>query len=268
VAEARGFRRDFHSRAFAFVSGEIFIFARSHLGQSAVLLMELASVSTPAAAFVAGLVTSLHCVGMCGPLACWLTPTRLGEDALSVTLVYQAARLASYTLLGAAAGLAGMMPLAWVDASALRFLPWALVLFFVAVALRLDRFLPRIPAFARLARRAQAGLGKRSRLSAAVVLGAAMPLLPCGPLYFLVAIAALSGSAVRGMEFMLAFGCGTLPLLWLAQANFGWLRRRVSPAWISRAQTALAFAAAVIIAWRLRATLGFPGPDPSHWLCH
>ncbi|OAM87829.1 sulfite exporter TauE/SafE family protein [Termitidicoccus mucosus] len=230
--------------------------------------MELASVSTPAAAFVAGLVTSLHCAGMCGPLACWLTPTRPGEDAMSVTLMYQATRLASYTLLGAVAGLAGMMPLAWMNTSALRFLPWVLVLFFVAVALRLDRFLPRIPALARLALRVQAGQGKRSRLSAAAVLGSATPLLPCGPLYFLVTIAALSGSAARGMEFMLAFGCGTLPLLWLAQANFGWLRRRVSPVWISRAQTTLALAAAVIIAWRLRATLGLPGPDPSHLLCH
>jgi sulfite exporter TauE/SafE len=100
------------------------------------------------------------------------------------------------------------------------------------------------------------------------VLGSATPLLPCGPLYFLVTIAALSGSAARGMEFMLAFGCGTLPLLWLAQANFGWLRRRVSPVWISRAQTALALAAAVIIAWRLRTTLGLPGTDSSQLPCH
>ena len=30
--------------------------------------MEFAAVNSPAAAFVAGLVTSLHCAGMCGPL--------------------------------------------------------------------------------------------------------------------------------------------------------------------------------------------------------
>jgi hypothetical protein len=38
--------------------------------------MEIAAVNSPAAAFVAGLVTSLHCAGMCGPLACALMPVR------------------------------------------------------------------------------------------------------------------------------------------------------------------------------------------------
>lgn len=38
--------------------------------------MEFAAVNSPAAAFVAGLVTSLHCAGMCGPLACGLMPVR------------------------------------------------------------------------------------------------------------------------------------------------------------------------------------------------
>ena len=37
--------------------------------------MELAAaISSPGAAFTAGLVTSLHCAGMCGPLACGLMP--------------------------------------------------------------------------------------------------------------------------------------------------------------------------------------------------
>ena len=34
--------------------------------------MELAGINSPATALVAGVVTSLHCAGMCGPLACGL----------------------------------------------------------------------------------------------------------------------------------------------------------------------------------------------------
>ena len=40
--------------------------------------MEFAGIQSPTAAFLAGLTTSLHCVGMCGPLACALAPA--GKD--------------------------------------------------------------------------------------------------------------------------------------------------------------------------------------------
>ena len=35
---------------------------------------ELAGITGPGTALIAGLVTSLHCAGMCGPLACALMP--------------------------------------------------------------------------------------------------------------------------------------------------------------------------------------------------
>jgi sulfite exporter TauE/SafE len=230
--------------------------------------MELASVHTPAAAFVAGLVTSLHCAAMCGPLACVMAPAR-GEraDPVAVASVYQLSRLAGYTGLGAVAGAAGAVPLSLLGGGALRWLPWALVAFYLAVALRLDKRLARVAAVARWQWRLHAALRGRSRLAGAALVGAATPLLPCGPLYLLVALAALAGSAARGAELMLAFGLGTLPLLWLAQANFGRVRARLTPAGVARAQTALALTAALVIAWRLRGTLGFGGPDAAAFLC-
>ena len=77
--------------------------------------MELASVNSPAAAFIAGLITSLHCAGMCGPLACALMPGRGDRtDGNTVSTVYHVARIASYTLLGGIAGGLGRQPLAWV----------------------------------------------------------------------------------------------------------------------------------------------------------
>jgi len=230
--------------------------------------MEFAAINSPAAAFVAGLVTSLHCAGMCGPLACSLVPMRGDRaDAQTVSTVYHLTRLTSYATLGAVAGGLGRAPLTWISQSALRWLPWVMVLFFIALALRWDRFLPKLATLGRFAFRLQGWLRGRSRTGAAAALGLATPLLPCGPLYFLVALALLSGSALRGVEFMLAFGLGTVPLLWLAQSQFHWVREKLSPLWLSRTRLALALTTALVIAWRLRGTLGFAGPDPAALIC-
>ena len=214
--------------------------------------MEFAGISTPAAAFVAGLVTSLHCAGMCGPLACMMAPAKNDpSDPFTVATIYHAARLAGYTTLGALAGGLGRMPLTFAGDWALLLLPWTLVLFFVVVGLRLEKHFPRFAALTRLQWRLQAALRGRSRLRVAAVMGFGTPLLPCGPLYFLLAISAFSGSSLRGAQFMLAFGLGTVPLLWIVQANYGRLRLKLSPVWLARLQAGLALITALVISWRL-----------------
>src|SRR5438093_7512696 len=98
--------------------------------------MEFAAINSPGAALVAGLITSLHCAGMCGPLACSLMPVRGDRaDAQTISTVYHVCRLSGYAVLGAIAGGIGQAPLTWISQSALRWLPWVLVLFFVALAL-------------------------------------------------------------------------------------------------------------------------------------
>ena len=99
--------------------------------------MELAAVNSPAAAFMAGLVTSLHCAGMCGPLACAVMPGRSDRgDPVAVASTYHLTRLAGYGLLGALLGGLGHWPLLVLDEHWLRYLPWLLVVFFVGVAIR------------------------------------------------------------------------------------------------------------------------------------
>jgi sulfite exporter TauE/SafE len=230
--------------------------------------VELAAINSPAAALIAGLVTSLHCVGMCGPLSCALMPVRGDRaDAQTVSTVYHLSRLTGYAILGACAGAFGRAPLLWLSQSTLRWLPWALVLIFVALALRWDRHLPKLLILGRLNWKLHAWIRGRSRVQAAAALGIATPLLPCGPLYFILSLALLSGSAVRGVEVMLAFGLGTVPLLWLAQSQFRWIRQKLTPIWLGRVRVTLALATAVVISWRLRATLGFAGPDPTNFVC-
>ena len=70
------------------------------------------AIDTSAAAFLAGLVTSVHCVGMCGPLSCsWAVSAKPGaSNFLRDTGLYHAGRLVSYALVGALAGMIGIMP--------------------------------------------------------------------------------------------------------------------------------------------------------------
>jgi len=156
--------------------------------------MEFAAINSPGAALVAGVVTSLHCAGMCGPLACTLMPVR-GDpaDAQGVSTVYQLSRLTSYAVLGALAGGLGRVPLTWISNSALRWLPWISVVFFIALALRWERFIPRLPGRGRGIWLLQGWLRTRPRTQAAAVLGLATTLRPGGPLYSNIAHATLSG---------------------------------------------------------------------------
>lgn len=230
--------------------------------------MQIAALNSTTAAFAAGVVTSLHCAAMCGPLACSLIPSRGDRaDPHTINTIYHVTRLTGYAVLGAIAGGLGRTPLSWISTSVWRWMPWLIVLFFIALGLRWDHYLPRLPLLSRFYLGLQSRVRGRSGVEAAAMLGLVTPLLPCGPLYLVLTAALLSGSAARGLEFMLAFGLGTVPLLWVAQANFHWLRRRLPPLWLSRTRIALALGCAGLVGWRLRATLGFSGPDPLNFIC-
>lgn len=229
---------------------------------------ELASITGPGTALVAGLITSLHCAGMCGPLACAILPAAKDKvDVQTVSTIYHGTRLVGYAVLGAIAGGVGRLPLSWANEGVVRYMPWLLVLFFIAVAVRFDQRLPKIPVLNRAYHWLAFQLRGGSRLRAAATLGFATPLLPCGPLYFLLTLALLSGSALRGAETLLAFGLGTVPLLWFAQTNYHWMRLKLGPVWLARAQTTLAVIAALVISWRLRTTLGLSGPGLNDFGC-
>ena len=226
------------------------------------------SITGAVPAFIAGLITSLHCVGMCGPLVCVLTPS--AEDsgrAMGILTAYHVSRIAAYGVIGAILGFAGQRVLDSFNTSHLYLAPWLLVLFFVLLALRADRWLPK-PAFLN---RLFFGLNRRIRKLPREVsgslLGLATPFLPCGPLYMVFGVALVMGSPLAGAEFLLAFGLGTLPLLFLIHSQYGRITRAISPVWMSRVQRGLALAMAIIITWRLAATAGGTGVDIGCPLC-
>lgn len=231
-------------------------------------MFDLPEINSSGTALIAGLVTSLHCTGMCGPLACMIMPAKPQDgDAMTVSTVYHLGRLLSYSSLGALAGSLGEFTAGFIENDIIRWLPWLMVIFFIGMAFQWERHLPKLMALTRWSLRLQSWLRTRSRAQAGFALGIATPLLPCGPLYFALAAALIAGSWLKGLEFMFTFALGTMPLLWLAQSRFQWLRSKLSPDWIRRLRITLALLAAAMVAWRLRATLGFEGPSLENFSC-
>jgi len=212
-------------------------------------------------ALVFGLVTSLHCAGMCGPLACGLgTLAKTEGERLAAASLYHGGRLLSYAVIGAICGAIGQQPLKWFFGSQAALLPWVLVVLLVTLGLGLDKRIPRPLILNRLTARARLRATRFSALGGAGAMGLLTPFLPCTPLYAVFFATLAAGSAAKGAEMMLAFGLGTVPLLWLAQHQFHRMRANVSPNAMARMQRGLALVTAVVLAWRLHGTLPFMRP--------
>ena len=184
------------------------------------------------AALIAGLAGSGHCLAMCGGIAGALA-MRGGAEAggpsrLTLALAYNLARVTSYTLAGALAGLLGRTLLRAVDVAplsiALRVLAGAIM---VAAAGRLLfgwRLLdPLEAAGSGLWRRIMPAAGRgaqRKGLAGAIGLGLAWGWLPCGLTYSMLLLAATTASVTMGALVMAAFGLGTLPSMVSATVAF------------------------------------------------
>jgi hypothetical protein len=219
-------------------------------------MTSLVNIDTTSAAFIAGLVTSLHCLGMCGPLACSWAVARGGDAAFyRATAAYHVMRLVAYALVGGLAGALGTQPLRWFQHGSGAVLPWMLVIAFLIVGLGLDAWMPKPLLLTRPMAKIRMKAMQLGSLSRAGLLGLATPLLPCGPLYMMFTLAMANGSAARGAEFSAAFGFGTLPLLALGQTQLHRIGIKLSPVALKRVQRGMALMAAVVLAWRLRGTL-------------
>ena len=164
-------------------------------------------------AFLLGLVGSAHCAGMCGPLALALPPT--GNTRLlflTGRVAYNFGRIATYALLGALFGLLG-------ESLALAgFQRWLSLVAGSVILLGLV-LSPRLIAGVPLARSVgwlKTVLGKllqRRAVSSLFGIGLLNGLLPCGLVYAACAGATASGSLITGIETMILFGLGTLPMM-------------------------------------------------------
>lgn len=173
-------------------------------------------------AFTIGLAGSGHCLGMCGGIVTALALTRRAQDAAGrflFNLFYHAGRIVTYSLLGFLAGLAAQTGMVnavrpffgWLFLAANLFV--AAIGIFTACGVRALGIAALDGSGSVFLRKQLSRLGGHSSVLAALPAGLLMGLLPCGLVYGVLISAATNGSALKGGTMMLAFGCGTLPVL-------------------------------------------------------
>lgn len=164
-------------------------------------------------AFLLGLAGSLHCAGMCGPLALALPATGSGPVGFFAgRLAYNLGRVTTYTVIGVVLGLVGhSLALAGVQ----RWVSMA-----AGAAILTGVFLTHRASGAGLAtagvRRLKnvfAAVLRRRSLSSLWTLGLLNGLLPCGMVYAAAAGAVAAGTWISGIAYMALFGAGTLPVM-------------------------------------------------------
>ena len=180
-------------------------------------------VATLAGAGLA-LVSSVHCLTMCGPLTA-ASQARAGSGAGPRYLL---GRLASYSVVGLLSGSVGQAVLStrwarWGEAV----LAWTLSLLLLRSAFGFFGWLHRtdLLSIGRGPRRTWAGRLLARVATDPLLLGAATALLPCAALFAAIVASAALGSGAQGALFMMSFAIVTSPAL-LGGAQLGRLAQR------------------------------------------
>ena len=191
------------------------------------------------AAFLIGLFSSVHCIGMCGSIIGALSlslPATIRENRIkrfSFVTSYNIGRILSYTIAGLIAGGIGMGLFEGTGiASGHKILQIASTVMMVTIGLYLAGWLPQVAYFEKIGvpvwRRLEP-IGRKmmpvDSILKAFIYGMVWGWLPCGLVYTVLLWTLTSGSAVNGAFIMLAFGLGTLPALITAGVMTSWLTR-------------------------------------------
>ena len=171
------------------------------------------------AALGLGLGTSLHCLGMCGPIAFSLGLG--GEDRVNFTfknLTYQLGRVTTYATLGAILGAIGQ---GISFAGFQKYLSIIVGLLMIAMVL-LPKNLSTNSSnrlIGRFLLKLKSSLGtfiRRKDYGSLYLTGILNGFLPCGMVYIALAAALGVGNIAGSALFMALFGLGTIPLMFLA----------------------------------------------------
>lgn len=174
--------------------------------------------------FVIGLLTSVHCIAMCGGINLSQCIGReSGENqgfaAFRPSFLYNLGRVISYTGIGFILGCVGMFAGSASGAGVsplfqgiLKMIAGVLMVIMginmLGIFPGLRRFTLRMPKF--LAVKVNQ---KKAKSHQPFVVGLLNGLMPCGPLQSMQIVALASGNPVAGALSMLAFSLGTVPLM-------------------------------------------------------
>ncbi len=171
-------------------------------------------------ALVLGLMGSLHCIGMCGPIA-FVLPVDRSSSTKKVFQIftYHFGRLLAYGIIGMLFGIIGKGLYLFGMQQKLSIIVGAAMILIVVLPYKfLGNFSISKPLY-RIIGRVKSSLGqalKRKTADTFLTIGFLNGFLPCGLVYMAVLGAIAAGNPINGAFYMVVFGIGTLPLMTIA----------------------------------------------------
>ena len=166
--------------------------------------------------FIVGLLTSLHCIAMCGGinLTQSVSSSQKNENGIKSNILYNLGRIISYTLIGGIVGAIGsVISLGGTFKGLIQIIAGILMIIMGINMLGI------FPAFRkiniRIPKKLSLALNKAVKGKSSFYIGLANGLMPCGPLQSMQLYALATGNFLKGAISMFLFSLGTVPLMLL-----------------------------------------------------
>ncbi|MDX6189815.1 sulfite exporter TauE/SafE family protein [Flavobacterium sp. Fl-318] len=217
-------------------------------------------------AFIFGLISSFHCIGMCGPIAMMLPVDRTNEAKKSAQIItYHLGRLTAYATIGLLFGLLGrVFFLAGLQQKMSIFIGVAMILVVLIPEKTISKYNFSKPVY-KIISKIKSSLGshfKNKSYKSLFLIGLLNGFLPCGMVYVALFGAMAMQSAGLGVLYMLLFGLGTVPLMTLVV----YINSIITVSFRNRIQKVIPYVAVLIgVLFILRGLgLGIPYLSPSN----
>ena len=165
-------------------------------------------------AFILGLAGSLHCAGMCSPLA--FAVTRLSSKVLTNRVIYNLGRILTYGLLGVLVSIVGVaLPLEKFQNGLSIGLGVLLIALGVIGASKFQSKLINrvVQKFTSMVKSQFSSQIHNKTFASYFILGSLNGILPCGLTLIALTSTIIAPTPLDGFYFMILFGLGTLPVM-------------------------------------------------------
>ncbi|BDB54970.1 membrane protein [Flavobacterium ammoniigenes] len=217
-------------------------------------------------AFIFGLISSLHCIGMCGPIALMIPVDRTNPAKKGTQIfTYHLGRLTAYALIGLVFGLVGKgFFLAGIQQRLSVFIGVAMIITILTPERVLANYNFSKPVY-RLISKIKSSLGKQFKnksYQSLFTIGLLNGFLPCGMVYVALFGAIAMQNVPFGILYMLLFGIGTIPMM----SSVTYLNSIMTVSFRNKIQKAIPYVGVIIgILFILRGLgLGIPYVSPAN----
>lgn len=162
--------------------------------------------------FFVGMLTSIHCIAMCGGINMSQSLTSGNSNLAKSNLLYNLGRIVSYTIIGVIVGSLGM----FINVS--NYFKAGINIFagifMIIIGINFLNIFPKFKInFLKLPKSLTLKINNFKKNKSSFVIGLLNGLMPCGPLQSMQVFALTTGSPILGGLSMFLFGLGTLPLM-------------------------------------------------------